>query len=280
MVDYKGWPSFWWLNAAITAPSLVVIIFGFPETMFFRAKNTDSPSETGPGAPTKVSEPQHQEMIPWLGKGGPSRQQWKLLQLHSWSLRSLILSVYMPLKLFTFPIVLFVSFIFSWSLSCVLILNLTQSQVFAAPPYNLGSQSVGLTNFAMVAGRLIGLAAAGPFSDWVSARATARNNGIREPEMPLTALIPYVLIMALGQIVTAVGYQNKWPWPVIVVLIYTCSGIQMAGLPSISSTYGVDSYKPAAGSPFVAITVNKNLWGYAKVHLRATRDLGIHDAPS
>lgn len=114
----------------------------------------------------------------------------------------------------------------------------------------------------MVVGGLIGLATAGPFSDWVSARATARNSGIREPEMRLPALIPYVLIMALGQIITGVGYQYKWPWPVIVVLGYTCSGIQMAGLPSISSTYGVDSYKPAAGSLFVAITVNKNLWGY------------------
>ncbi|KID98746.1 MFS transporter, partial [Metarhizium majus ARSEF 297] len=275
MADHRGWPSFWWLNAAITAFSLVVIVFGFPETMFFRAENADNPSETSPGAPSKASEPKHQELSskphgqpdglvaqdPWLGKGSPSRQQWMLMQLDSWSLRSLLLSVYMPLKLFTFPIVLFVSFVVSWSLSCVLILNLTQSQVFAAPPYNLSSQS-GLPTFAMVVGGLIGLATAGPFSDWVSARATARNNGIREPEMRLPALVPYVLVMALGQIITAVGYQNKWPWPVIVVLGYTCSGIQMAGLPSISSTYGVDSYKPAAGSLFVAITVNKNLWGY------------------
>ncbi|KID62131.1 uncharacterized protein G6M90_00g051480 [Metarhizium brunneum] len=276
MADHKGWPSFWWLNAAITAFSLVVIVFGFPETMFSRAENAAGPPETGPGAPSKASEPKHQELSgqpdgqpdgltaqdPWLGKGSPSRQQWLLMQLDSWSLRSLLLSVYMPLKLFTFPIVLFVSFVVSWSLSCVLILNLTQSQVFAAPPYNLSSQSVGLTNFAMVVGGLIGLATAGPFSDWVSARATARNSGIREPEMRLPALIPYVLVMALGQIITGVGYQYKWPWPVIVVLGYTCSGIQMAGLPSISSTYGVDSYKPAAGSLFVAITVNKNLWGY------------------
>ena len=28
------------------------------------------------------------------------------------------------------------------------------------------------------------------------------------------------------------------------------------------STYAVDSYKPVAGSLFVAITVNKNVWGY------------------
>lgn len=80
--------------------------------------------------------------------------------------------------------------------------------------------------------------------------------------MRLPAMIPYVLIMAFGHIITAIGYQNHWPWPIIVVLGYSCAGIQVAGLPSISSTYAVDSYKPVAGSLFVAITVNKNLWGY------------------
>lgn len=30
----------------------------------------------------------------------------------------------------------------------------------------------------------------------------------------------------------------------------------------MASTYAVDSYKPVAGSLFVAITVNKNVWGY------------------
>lgn len=43
---------------------------------------------------------------------------------------------------------------------------------------------------------------------------------------------------------------------------YTCAGIQVAALPAIASTYAVDSYKPVAGSIFVAITVNKNVWGY------------------
>lgn len=36
----------------------------------------------------------------------------------------------------------------------------------------------------------------------------------------------------------------------------------MAALPATISTYAVDSYKPVAGSIFVSITVNKNLWGY------------------
>ena len=30
----------------------------------------------------------------------------------------------------------------------------------------------------------------------------------------------------------------------------------------MATTYSVDSYKPVAGSLMVAITVNKNVWGY------------------
>ena len=55
---------------------------------------------------------------------------------------------------------------------------------------------------------------------------------------------------------------SRWPWEAIVIIGFTCAGIQVAALPAISSTYAVDSYKPVAGSLFVAITVNKNLWGY------------------
>jgi hypothetical protein len=47
-----------------------------------------------------------------------------------------------------------------------------------------------------------------------------------------------------------------------VIVGYTCAGIQVAAIPAIASTYAVDSYKPVAGSIFVAITVNKNVWGY------------------
>ncbi|KAH6867164.1 major facilitator superfamily domain-containing protein [Thelonectria olida] len=234
MADRVGWQNFWWLNIAMTGVSFVLGIFGFPETKWY----------------------------PSLGKGTPSKQQWSLFQRNASPLRTIWFDLWTPWKLLIFPIVLFASFIVSWSCSNFLILNLTQSQVFSAPPYNMSAQSIGLLNFAILAGALIGLVTAGPFSDWVSARATTRIGGIREPEMRLPAMIPYVIIMIFGNVITTVGYERKWPWPVIVVLGYTSSGIQVAALPTIASTYAVDSYRPVSGPLFVAITVNKNLWGY------------------
>ena len=78
----------------------------------------------------------------------------------------------------------------------------------------------------------------------------------------LVTLIPYVIIMYIGNIIVAVGMQHKWHWAIIVVIGYSFAGIQVAAIPAIASTYAVDSYKPVAGPLFVAITVNKNVWGY------------------
>ena len=68
--------------------------------------------------------------------------------------------------------------------------------------------------------------------------------------------------MILGNFIVAFGYDQKWSWKPIVIIGYTCAGIQVAALPALVTTYAVDSYKPVAGSVMVAITVNKNVWGY------------------
>ena len=156
---------------------------------------------------------------PFLGKGTPNKQQFKLFQSNAHPFKSILLDLWVPWKLFAFPIVEFASFVVSWSASSFLTLNLTQSEVFANPPYNFSPNAVGYTNFAILIGAGIGLATAGPLSDWVSMRATRRNRGIREPEMRLPSMIPYVLIMILGNLIVGFGYTNQWDWKVSRLLV-------------------------------------------------------------
>lgn len=290
MSAHVGWRNFWHLNTGLIALSILMLIFMFPETKWHRQhpnelhhdpiladqKATVETSEelkNNPQAPVMdadaiaiapegLTHTATAERDPYLGRGKPSRSQWGLYTPNAHPIKSILLDLWIPWKLFAFPIVQFASFVVSWSCSSFLTLNLTQTQAFAAPPYNWGTQTIGFTNFAVFAGALIGLFTAGPLSDWVSAKATAKNNGIREPEMRLIAMIPYVIIMYLGNIIVSVGYENHWPWQAIVIIGYTCAGIQVAAIPGIVSTYAVDSYKPVAGSLFVSITVNKNVWGY------------------
>jgi len=149
-----------------------------------------------------------------LGKGSPSKQQWKLFQPNPHPLKSILLDLWIPWKLFAFPIVEFASFVVSWSASCFLTDNLLQSQAFAAPPYNYSPLTIGFFNFAVLIGAIIGLVTAGPLSDRISIKLTKRNNGIREPEMRLPTMVPYFILMLVGNFVTAFGWHNGWNWKV------------------------------------------------------------------
>lgn len=246
MALHVGWRSFWWLYTAMIGVSILMVVFMFPETKWHRlhpdeilkniAADVGTSSSTGSQekvtiAPEYLEDPEksahgksskangqttdplsHQataERDTWLGNGKPSKQQWKLFQPNKHPFKTILMDLWIPWKLFVFPIVEFSAFVVSWSCSSFLTINLTQAQNFAAPPYLYNSQDIGFFNFAILIGALIGLATAGPLSDWVSARATKKNRGIREPEMRLPAMIPYVCIMILGNFIVAFGYQEK-----------------------------------------------------------------------
>jgi MFS family permease len=247
MAENVGWRNFWWLNVALNAVALLCCVFLFPETRFHRPmgyaegkklttgdrpKNGGEKIERadGKGVTAVVNEngitdiitddtekALDQQLSPtpssalFLGHGRPSRQQWAPWQPF---LGNLLTEFLLPWKLLLFPIVALAAFTVSWSASAFLTLNLTQSQVFAAPPYNFSSQTVGFFNFATLAGALAGLCTAGPLSDYVAEVLTRRNGGVREPEMRLLAAVPYVAVMIVGNVVVAVGYEKKWPWEV------------------------------------------------------------------
>lgn len=281
-----GWRSFWWLNTGLLLFSLILSIFLFPETRYHRKYKSDNevvpPLAGGVKQETEVDpkNTSHDEghdvepvlsnreeglahiqtpQDPWLGRGKPGKAQFKLWQPYE---GSFLREIWLPWYLFTFPIVQFSSFLVSFPASAALVVSLSEAQAFAAPPYNYTPQTIGLFNLAVLIGGLLGLFTNGPWSDWVAAYLTRRNNGIREPEMRLPAMIPYMLLLVLGSVVMAVGYDNYWPWQAIVIVGYGALGMQVAAIPSIASTYGIDSYKPVTGSLFVTITVNKNIWGY------------------
>lgn len=177
MATHVGWRNFWWLNVALLGFSFVTILFMFPETKWPRAqpldeKNITPPSEkqddqemekTGalqqvdsvhspPGSTEQnIEHVATSERDPWLGRGTPSKQQWKLYQPNAHPFKSIALDLWLPWKLFAFPISEFASFVVSWSCSSFLTLNLTQTQAFAAPPYLWSSQSIGKCHFAAFA---------------------------------------------------------------------------------------------------------------------------------
>jgi hypothetical protein len=171
-------------------------------------------------------------------KGRPNKSQ--MLPIGGWKVHEPVLgAIILPLKLVRFPIVLWGALQFTFACSCFLMLNLTQSQALAVPPYNFTPAAVGYTNLALFVGTCFSLATAGPFSDWVSHRATVRNNGIREPEMRLPALLPFAFCNLIGCIVAALGFQYGWPWEAVIIVGFGFIGIQVAAISGIAINYVV-----------------------------------------
>lgn len=145
-----------------------------------------------------------------VGKGRPRRSQFSLIpKLEYDGSNILFRDVIAPFQIFLFPIVFWAAMSLGFAANCLLALNLTQSQVFAAPPYLFTPGQVGFVNFAFVVGGILGLLTAGPISDWVALRAARRNNGVREAEMRLVALVPYIAICLIGMTVRVSSPKQK-----------------------------------------------------------------------
>lgn len=126
---------------------IILLLFLLPETKFERAEaiEVEAPGTGEKGSEEFVAIKHVDEQ---LGMGKPNKAQYNPLQPFSGSVSSLLRDLITPWTLMLFPIVQWSSFVVSWSSSCLLVLTLTQSFVFAAPPYNFGPASVGYTNFA------------------------------------------------------------------------------------------------------------------------------------
>ena len=214
------WRWFFWVCTIATAVSLVTIVFMFPETRrMHQDEATTEPeiaevkseAEEPEAAKSSLSEnwaqsPSLEAAIPVdtnLGRGRPSRAQYNLIQpIDRYALSTIFRHIVTPVELFFFPIVFWAAMTMGAAANALLDVNLTQSQVFAAPPYLFSPADVGFANFALLVGAILGLLAAGPFSDWVAMRATKKNGGIREPEMRLPALIPFIIAAVIGMTVS------------------------------------------------------------------------------
>ncbi|EON65741.1 hypothetical protein W97_04980 [Coniosporium apollinis CBS 100218] len=283
---HVSWRWFFWACTISQAVNFASLIFFFPETRRTKALSAppttlvDTPPIKGDDEKTIRKTDLHAEyqeetgaevdIIPvnqHLGRGRPSRTQLNFFQSIDRSAVSTILHhIVTPIEIFFYPIIFWVSMAVGAAANSLLCVNLIQSQALAAPPYNFSPANVGFANFALAVGAIIGLAAAGPFSDWIAMRATRRNGGIREPEMRLPALIPFIVAAAVGMTVVGVGFQHQWPWEPVIIVGFALVGVLSVSIPTITITYAIDCYKPIAGQIMVTATVTKNTFGFGMTY--------------
>ncbi|KAM0558077.1 hypothetical protein ACHAPJ_005244 [Fusarium lateritium] len=107
----------------------------------------------------------------------------------------------------------------------------------------------------------IGAFFGGRFSDMVADRLTRGNNGIRQPEMRLPAIIISVFTTPLALVLYGVGIDRAWHWivPTIGLGLLNFSIVQAT---NISLVYTIDSYRPVAGELAVTQHAFKSAFGF------------------
>ncbi len=124
-----------------------------------------------------------------------------------------------------------------------------------APPYGWSETNSGLISVAS----LIGYALAIPFapsSDWLAARLTRRNGGIREAEMRLGAMLPVMLVAPAGLIVFGMAAQRDLPW------VAYFAGVALTQFTSyfyftFTLAYAIDSYTTNVSEMLIAMNLGK-----------------------
>ncbi|CAK7216214.1 hypothetical protein SEUCBS140593_002800 [Sporothrix eucalyptigena] len=284
---FGTWRTFYWILSALSGASTVAIVLFHPETKYVRQSLSEVVSGTTaslqgsetPNEKTAATDIEQHEAIPssaasaaiaiavdqHLGRGRPSRSQFRLWQPRDTSVSvvdTISLHVVTPFRVLLFPIVLFGAWMFAAAASGVLALNYSQSMALTVEPYNFSNMQVGLSNLALVCGGSLGVLTAGPLSDWVAMYLTRRNHGVREPEMRLLSMIPFVALSAVALVVVAVGLDRQWPWEAVIIVGFGGTGLMTVSLSTICITYAVDCYKPVAGQIMVIATVVKNTFGF------------------
>lgn len=288
-----NWRWFFWVCAILQGASLIFLVVAHPETKYNRSGH--HLARPGPQAPRHENgDGEKTEPIPSVTKqddddvagsrssasgivsnamlstderpiGAPSRSQFSLIPKTRFSNGPVsvvvVRDVLSPIRIFSYPIVLWASLSMGFAANSLLALNLTESQVFAAPPYLFNPAQVGYTNLAFFVGAVVALLTAGPLSDWIALRKARRNGGVLEAEFRLWSVLPYVAACLVGMVVTAVGYQRGWAWEIIVLVGYGLVGVEVVGIPAVVISYAVDSYKNLPGEIMIAATVVKNSFG-------------------
>jgi len=122
-----------------------------------------------------------------------------------------------PFALIMYPAVIYAFLGYAVALFLVVSVNLLNSFVLEAPPYNWSIAKDGLINIPGIIGNVVGSFASGwvvdKYCDW----RTRKNNGVFQPESRLVMLILSVFIVPAGALLFGYGVGKQLGWASLFV---------------------------------------------------------------
>lgn len=201
------WRAIYQVGTALVGFVLLLLIFTVPETSYSRTDYHDSPSSDASDekqvstvreetqATTKKMS--YIESLLVFKAAGTSENIFKMM--------------IRPFGLIILPPVLWAALSLAVTIGFLVAVTSNSSAAFNQT-YGFASYQVGLCYIASIIGSLFGVPAGGHFGDKVADILTKRNNGIREPEMRLPAVMVSAITAPLALVLYGVGIQHQLHW--------------------------------------------------------------------
>lgn len=171
---------------------------------------------------------------------------------------NLLESFIRPFPLIAYPAVIFAFIGYAVTLAWVVAINILNSFVLQAPPYNWKPSVNGLINIPGFLGNLVGSFVAGWVVDRYSDHRAKKNGGVFQPESRLVLIIVPAIIVPAGCILFGYGVAETLNWTSLF-FGYGMVAVGLTAVPVIGMTYVSDCYYPVASDALLLVNGLKNI---------------------
>ncbi|KAJ8609944.1 hypothetical protein MRB53_038882 [Persea americana] len=251
-----SWRWHKWIAVILVAVNWLLVVFFFPETTYDRTTRSSSePASPAASASPETSETYDtKEALAEIRERSTIQKKTFLQEIKPWSnikkTDSLPVLFLRPWPMIVYPAVIYAFLGYAVSLAWVVAVNILNSFVLQAPPYNFQPSINGLINIAGFLGNVIGAFAGGwcvdKYSDWRS----KKNAGVFQPETRLHMMWIPAVIVAAGCITWGYAQADSLHWTALFGLTY---------VPIVTMTYVSDSYLPVNADALMLVNGLKNL---------------------
>ncbi|KAF5873504.1 putative mfs transporter protein [Botrytis fragariae] len=248
IIQSLGFKFTFGICACIYAMIIPAMYFFVPETLYI--PQTDPPTQL---IVDKTEGRVYEIVLPDMKKSLKERLSifnGRISQASFWALAA------KPIPLVTFPAVIFSAFTYSFYAAGLTLIALLQDTIFSAPPYNLSTSAIGLTNLPLFGVGLVGTLVSGYCADFVVQWMTRHNNGIYEPEFRLVLMFVAASLSTVAYI--GFGYSVAAGASIYIPIAFL--GVQTFAVPFATSsmfTYVMDCHNRLAPQAFVTMNFIK-----------------------
>ncbi|OQN97264.1 hypothetical protein B0A48_16806 [Cryoendolithus antarcticus] len=263
IITSYSWRVHKWLSFALTAANFLVVLFLCPETRYARSDAASPATSSAPSLDSVPIEGQDVEKSAKIAVRDTQLPKKSFLQdLSLWSgvpKNTNLLNLFLrPFPMIVYPAVIFSFLGYAVSLAWVVAINILNSFVLQAPPYNWKPSINGLINIPGLIGNLFGAWAGGWLVDKYSDYRSKKNAGVFEPETRLHLLIIPAIIVPAGCLAFGYGVAQTLHWTALF-FGYGMVAVGLTFVPVCTMVYVSDCYLPVNADALLLVNGLKNV---------------------